>query len=119
VEERFLFDGVYMGGTGEFIDESVKNAFPVLPYTANSSFIDSDNTVVSAKKTMDFTIRTFLVKGGFFHGQPLKRQLPNYNFQTRAITKIQTPISKLNEISNACSFNFGHCNLVFGDSLHI
>jgi hypothetical protein len=59
-----------MGRTGQFIDESVKNTFPVLPHPANSPFIDSYNTVVSAKITMDFIVRTFLVERGFFHDQP-------------------------------------------------
>jgi hypothetical protein len=69
VKEGFLFDGIHMGGTGQFIDKGVKNAFPVLPYPANSSFINGNSTVVSAEKTVDLVVRKFFVKGGFFHDQ--------------------------------------------------
>ena len=80
MKERFLFDGVYMGCAGKFIDEGVEDPFPVLPYPANPSFIDGNNTVVPAEKTVDLIVRKFLVKGGFFHGQPpeLKKEFKSF-----------------------------------------
>jgi hypothetical protein len=68
VKEGFLFYGVYMGSAGEFINEGVKKAFPVLPYPANSSFTGGNNTVMSAEKAVDLIVGTLLVKRGFFHG---------------------------------------------------
>jgi hypothetical protein len=61
-----------MGSTGKFIDEGVKDTFPVFSHPTDASFIDGNNTVVPAEKTMNLAVRPFLVKGGFFHGQPPK-----------------------------------------------
>lgn len=72
MEEGFLLDGVNVSGTWEFVNESAKNPIPVLPYSAEPSFINGNNTVVSAEITMDFTIGAFLVKRRFFHAHPLK-----------------------------------------------
>jgi hypothetical protein len=75
VKEGLLFDGVYMGGAGKFIDEGVKNSLPVLPYPTEPSFIDGNDAVMPAKKTVYLIVRTFLVKGGFFHGQPRLKEV--------------------------------------------
>jgi hypothetical protein len=108
VKEGFLFYGVYMGGTGKFIDEGVKNTFPVLPYPANPSFIGCDNTVLPAEKTVDFIVRTFLVKGGFFHDHLSK---DNYQITISNNQRRYLSVSDL--------LPFASCDLVIGHSFHI
>jgi len=51
-----------MGCAGKLIYKGIERALPVLPHAANPSFTGCNNTVVSAKITMDLIVFAFFVK---------------------------------------------------------
>ena len=67
VKERLLFDRVHVQGDRTAINESVKLAFPVLPYSTDSPFGRGDDASVVAKGALHLPILKGTVKHGFLH----------------------------------------------------
>jgi hypothetical protein len=70
VKNGLLFDGVYMGRAGQFVDEGIKGAVAVLAYAADTSFARNNYTVMSTEMASGNVIEPFFVKRGFFHDSP-------------------------------------------------
>jgi len=55
MEERFLFNWVWMNGTGISIDQAVIFPVPVFPHPANASLPFGHTAAVRAQFTLDFS----------------------------------------------------------------